>query len=154
VQEVVHTTLSTVNIDLGRFLRQAIVLTGGTTNLPGLTARMQKELVALQPAEAAVIIDNPGNNKYLPWVGGSMLASLSSFQTMCCTKDEYAEEGSSILLRSAPGFLRSETSVLTHLQSAFLERATVYACFWPRCTYSIYIPHVNPQRLQKARHAS
>jgi hypothetical protein len=127
-----------VDIDLGRFLRQAIVLTGGTTNLPGLTTRMQKELVALQPAEATVIIDNPGNNMYLPWVGGSMLASLSSFQTMCCTKDEYAEEGSSVLLRSAPVFLRAEAAVLTCPQSAFLERVTIYACFWPRCAHSVY----------------
>jgi hypothetical protein len=154
LHEVVHRTLRTVDIDLQPFLRQTIVLSGGTTNLPGLTGRIQKELVALQRAEAAVIIDAPGNNKYLPWNGGSMIAALSSFQTMCCTKDEYAEEGPSVVHRSSPGFLRSETTVLTRSQSAFLERATVYACFSLRCTHSIYILHADPQRFQTASYAS
>jgi actin len=154
LHEVVHRTLCTVDIDLQPFLRQTIVLSGGTTNLPGLTERIQKELVALQPAETAVIIDHPGNNKYLPWDGGSIIAALSSFRTMCCTKDEYAEEGPSVVHRSTPEFPRSKITVLTRLQSAFLERATVYACFRPRCNHSINIPTDNPQRFQMAWYAS
>ena len=43
---------------------------------------------------------SPPKDKHLTWIGGSMLASLSTFQKeMCITKAEYEEFGSSIVHR-------------------------------------------------------
>merc|ERR1712076_332813 len=43
----------------------------------------------------------PPERKYSVWVGGSILSSLSTFQQMWITKQEYDECGPSIVHRSA-----------------------------------------------------
>jgi len=40
----------------------------------------------------------PSEHKYFAWIGGSILASLSSMQSQWITKEEYNESGSSIVL--------------------------------------------------------
>ncbi len=41
----------------------------------------------------------PPERKYSVWIGGSILASLSTFQTMWITKAEYDEAGPQIVHR-------------------------------------------------------
>jgi actin-related protein len=41
----------------------------------------------------------PQERKFLVWIGGSILSSLSTFQTMWITKAEYQETGSTIVHR-------------------------------------------------------
>eukprot|EP00695_Tsukubamonas_globosa_P003672 TRINITY_DN765_c0_g1_i1.p3 TRINITY_DN765_c0_g1~~TRINITY_DN765_c0_g1_i1.p3 ORF type:complete len:52 (+),score=8.89 TRINITY_DN765_c0_g1_i1:70-225(+) len=41
----------------------------------------------------------PAERKYSVWIGGSILASLSSFQNMWVSKQEYDENGSTIVHR-------------------------------------------------------
>ncbi len=41
----------------------------------------------------------PPERKYSVWIGGSILASLSTFQQMWISKDEYEEAGPSIVHR-------------------------------------------------------
>lgn len=41
----------------------------------------------------------PPERKYSVWIGGSILASLSTFQQMWITKQEYDEAGPSIVHR-------------------------------------------------------
>ena len=42
-------------------------------------------------------INAPPERKYSVWIGGSILASLSTFQNMWITKEEYDESGPAIL---------------------------------------------------------
>jgi actin beta/gamma 1 len=42
----------------------------------------------------------PPERKYSVWIGGSILSSLSTFQNMWCTKQEYDESGPAIVHRS------------------------------------------------------
>jgi actin-related protein len=66
---------------------------------PGITDRMQKEITSLVPSAMRVRIVAPPERKYAVWIGGSILSSLSTFQTMWISKQEYDESGPSIVHR-------------------------------------------------------
>ena len=66
---------------------------------PSIGDRMQKELVALAPSTMKIKIIAPPERKYSVWIGGSILASLSTFQQMWISKEEYDESGPSIVHR-------------------------------------------------------
>nr|CAD2161643.1 unnamed protein product [Meloidogyne enterolobii] len=74
-----------------------IVLSGGTTMYPGFSDRMQKEITDLTPRTMNINIIAPPDRKYTAWIGGSVLASLSTFQNMKIFKDEYEESGPAIV---------------------------------------------------------
>lgn len=61
---------------------------------------MQKEITSLAPSSMKVKIVAPPERKYSVWIGGSILASLSTFQQMWISKQEYDEAGPSIVHRS------------------------------------------------------
>merc|ERR1719402_426179 len=68
-----------------------------TTMYPGIADRMQKEITALAPSTIKIKIIAPPERKYSVWIGGSILASLSTLQHMRITKQEYDECGPSIV---------------------------------------------------------
>merc|ERR1719325_213618 len=76
-----------------------IVLSGGSTMFPGIADRMNKEIVAKAPSSMTVKIVAPPERKYSVWIGGSILASLSTFEEMWVTKEEYDDSGPSIVHR-------------------------------------------------------
>ena len=47
---------------------------------PSIADRLQKELVNLAPSTVDVKIIAPPEKKYSVWIGGSILASLSTFE--------------------------------------------------------------------------
>ena len=67
---------------------------------PGIADRMSKELTDLSPTSIKVKIVAPPERKYTVWIGGSILASLSTFQNLWCSKQEYDACGSDIVHRS------------------------------------------------------
>merc|ERR1711972_235270 len=76
-----------------------IVMSGGTTMFPGIADRMKKEVTALAPNSMSIKIVAPPERKYSVWIGGSILASLSTFEDMWITKAEYDESGPAIVHR-------------------------------------------------------
>lgn len=70
---------------------------------PGIADRMQKELTALAPSTMKIKIIAPPERKYSVWIGGSILASLSTFQQMWISKEEYDESGPSVVHRKCFG---------------------------------------------------
>merc|ERR550539_347206 len=84
---------------LGEDLYANTVMSGGTTMYPGIADRMQKEITALAPSTIKIKIIAPPERKYSVWIGGSILASLSTFQQMWISKQEYDECGPSIVHR-------------------------------------------------------
>lgn len=99
IHEKTYNSIFKCDLDIRRDLFGNVVLSGGTTMFPGISDRMQKELLAQAPASMKVKIVAPPERKYSVWIGGSILASLSTFQSMWCTKEEYDEAGSSIVHR-------------------------------------------------------
>jgi actin len=61
--------------------------------------RMTREITALAPSSMKIKIVAPPERKYSVWIGGSILASLSTFQQMWISKQEYDESGPSIVHR-------------------------------------------------------
>merc|ERR1711948_79997 len=92
-------TIMKCDVDIRKDLYANIVLSGGTTMFPGISDRMLKEITALAPASIKVKIVAPPERKYSVWIGGSILASLSTFQSMWISKEEYDESGPSIVHR-------------------------------------------------------
>ena len=100
VHDTVYTSILKTDLDIRRDLYTNIVLSGGTTLFPGLPDRLTKELVALAPTAMKVKVVAPPERKYSVWIGGSILASLSTFQNLWCSKQEYDESGPGIVHRS------------------------------------------------------
>jgi len=87
------------DVDVRKDLYANIVMSGGTTMFGGIAERLNKEVVALAPSSMKIKVIAPPERKYSVWIGGSILSSLSTFQTMWITKAEYDESGPSIVHR-------------------------------------------------------
>ena len=66
---------------------------------PGLGQRLQRELESLAQAGQNIRVQASPERKYSVWAGGSVFASLSSFPSMCITKDDYEDEGPGVVHR-------------------------------------------------------
>merc|ERR1712187_1039878 len=99
--------------DIRRDMFRNIVLSGGSSKFPGLSERFIKELTSVSPlgrgggkmkikivhAQAHSLSNASHDAAYSTWIGGSMLSSLSSFQQMWISKQEYNASGSTIVHR-------------------------------------------------------
>uniref|UniRef100_A0A667Z4S3 Actin, alpha cardiac muscle 1-like n=1 Tax=Myripristis murdjan TaxID=586833 RepID=A0A667Z4S3_9TELE len=99
IHETTYNGIMKCDIDIRKDLYANNVLSGGTTMYPGIGDRMQKEITALAPSTMKIKMIAPPERKYSVWIGGSILASLSTFQAMWISKDEYEEAGPSIVHR-------------------------------------------------------
>jgi actin beta/gamma 1 len=99
IHVVTFNSIMKCDVDVRKDLYGNIVMSGGTTMYPGISDRMQKEITALAPSSMKVKIIAPPERKYSVWIGGSILASLSTFQQMWISKQEYDESGPSIVHR-------------------------------------------------------
>nr|KAG5711671.1 hypothetical protein BaRGS_016853 [Batillaria attramentaria] len=99
MHEMLHNSIQKCDIDIRRDLYANTVLSGGSTMYPGIADRMQKELTAIAPSSIKVKVIAPPERKYSVWIGGSILASLSTFQQMWISKQEYDESGPAIVHR-------------------------------------------------------
>ena len=87
------------DVDIRKDMYSNILLSGGNTMVPGIGERMVKEITALAPPTVKIKVVAPPERKYSAWMGGSILASLSTFQQMCISKQEYDESGPAIVYR-------------------------------------------------------
>jgi len=99
VHDTMFQTIMKCDVDIRKDLYENIVMSGGTTMYDGLADRLTKEITALAPATMKVKVVAPPERKYSVWIGGSILASLSTFQQMWISKEEYDESGPSIVHR-------------------------------------------------------
>lgn len=94
-----YDSIMKTDIDIRPELYKNIILSGGTSMYSGLPDRMMKEISALAPSTIKCKVVAAPERKYSVWIGGSILASLSTFQNMWITKQEYDEAGPSIIHR-------------------------------------------------------
>jgi len=99
VHETTYNSIMKCDVDIRKDLYANTVLSGGTTMYPGIADRMQKELADLAPSTMKIKIIAPPERKYSVWIGGSILASLSTFSSMWISKMEYEESGPGIVHR-------------------------------------------------------
>jgi len=99
IHECTFQTIMKCDVDIRRDLYLNIVLSGGTTMFPGIAERMTKELYQLAPSAMKIKVVAPAERKYSVWIGGSILASLTTFQLMWISKAEYDDSGPHIVHR-------------------------------------------------------
>lgn len=99
IHEATFNSIMKCDVDIRKDLYANTVLSGGSTMYPGIADRMQKEITTLAPSTMKIKIIAPPERKYSVWIGGSILASLSTFQQMWISKQEYDEAGPPIVHR-------------------------------------------------------
>lgn len=106
IDELMSIAIAKTDLDLRPTLYQNIILSGGTTLLRGFGDRLLKQLKESQTSQSSIWSTNrnvgrdtkmkikiyaPPERKYSTWIGGSILANLSTFRKMWVTLKEYAE---------------------------------------------------------------
>jgi len=99
VHKTTYDSIMKCDVDIRKDLYGNIVLSGGTTMFEGIAERMQTEITKLAPPSMKIKIVAPPERKYSVWIGGSILSSLSTFQQMWISKQEYDESGPAIVHR-------------------------------------------------------
>jgi hypothetical protein len=105
ISNLAFDAITACDMDMRRELYAGIVLTGGCTLIPGAIERFTREMAVLTPqlfkmkiiAAQASIQRTAG-----PWIGGSIVASLGTFQQAWVSKAEYDELGAMGSLRKCP----------------------------------------------------
>jgi len=98
-------SISKCDIDLRKELLSKIIMTGGNSLIPRFVEMLQKKLHNIAPQNAKVkLIAYPLSieRKFSTWIGGSILSSLGSFQSMWIAKQEYDEIGSYLIEKKCP----------------------------------------------------
>jgi len=102
---VVTTSVGMCDIDLRPSLYGSVVVTGGNTLIQGFTERLSRDLQIKTPSQMRfklIAVNGNQERRFGSWIGGSILASLGSFQQMWISKHEYEENGKSQVDRKCP----------------------------------------------------
>jgi len=104
--EMVADSIRSCDTDTRRELWGSVVVCGGGSLLPGLTDRLHWRLNQLVPQMSMkvklIAPTTPQERRFAVWIGGSILASLGSFQQLWMSKAEYEEQGAQGILRKCP----------------------------------------------------
>uniref|UniRef100_A0A8C3C508 Actin like 7A n=1 Tax=Cairina moschata TaxID=8855 RepID=A0A8C3C508_CAIMO len=90
--------LEKCDADINKKLVRNVLLCGGSTMMEGFPDRFQSELSRMWPSDNVLITASP-QRKSSVWVGGSILASLHSFQKLWVYRKEYEEWGPSCIFK-------------------------------------------------------
>merc|ERR1712242_54926 len=99
IHKLTFSSIMKCDVDIRRDLYRNTVLSGGSTMFPNLDAWLNKEMTSLAPASIKIKVVAPPERKYSVWIGGSILSSLTTFQEMWISKDQYDESGPQIVHR-------------------------------------------------------
>lgn len=105
VTDLAFRAVSAFDVDLRRDLFNSVVITGGSSMIPGLVERVTRELALLTPQAYKLKIYAPPNHierTCASWIGGSIISNLGTFQQAWVSKAEYDELGSVNALRKCP----------------------------------------------------
>lgn len=91
VQEILQESILKCDLDLRPQLYKSVVLSGGTTLIKGFGDRLLKEMKKSTVPGTKLKIFTPPERKYSTWIGGSILAGLTTFKKMWVSRNEYLE---------------------------------------------------------------
>ncbi|DAA76463.1 TPA_exp: Uncharacterized protein A8136_0777 [Trichophyton benhamiae CBS 112371] len=91
VHQIVVDAINRTDMDLRKSLFANIVLSGGSTLCKGFGDRLLHEVQRLAVKDMRIKIFAPPERKYSTWIGGSILAGLSTFRKMWVSIDDWHE---------------------------------------------------------------
>jgi len=92
VHQIIVDSLNRTDLDLRKSLYGNIILSGGTTLCRGFGDRLLHEVKRIALKDVKLKIYAPPERKYSTWIGGSILAGLSTFKKMWVSAEEYQED--------------------------------------------------------------
>ena len=95
IGEVCFNAFQKCDIDTKKELYNNIILSGGNTMFNGFRDRFAQEIKSMVPAsmKEEVYISESPERQYSAWQGGSILSSVSTFESNWITRKEYYEFG-------------------------------------------------------------
>lgn len=92
---LVYAAVDKADVDVRKELLGNVILTGAGSCFRGAAERLQYELTEKVPVayKVKVVTATPLERRFSAWIGGSILASLGSFQQLWLSKAEYEEMG-------------------------------------------------------------
>lgn len=94
-----------INPQYQHHLTSCLVVSGGTTLSSGFMERLNMDLQTKLPLLGKMKVQAASSameRKLSPWLGGSILASLGTMQAFWMTRQEYSDQGPSILSKKFP----------------------------------------------------
>lgn len=95
LHQIVVDAINRTDMDLRKSLFGNIVLSGGSTMIKGFGDRLLHEVQRLAVKDMRIKIFAPPERLYSTWIGGSILAGLSTFRKMYVSLDAWQESKSS-----------------------------------------------------------
>lgn len=105
MSHVVTTSIGMCDIDIRPSLYSSVIVTGGNSLINGFTERLNNDLSAKTPPSMKLKLISPNisyERRFSSWTGGSILASLGSFQQKWISKLEYEEGGRNCVEKKCP----------------------------------------------------
>ncbi|XP_072163100.1 actin-like protein 6B [Diadema setosum] len=113
MSHVVTTSVGLCDVDIRGALYSNVIVTGGNSLLRGFTDRLHKDLQGKIPPNMKLKLIYSSSNssekrfssterRFSSWIGGSILASLGTFQQMWISKQEYEEQGKTVVDKKCP----------------------------------------------------
>lgn len=102
---VVTTSVGMCDIDIRPSLYNSVIVVGGNSLISGFTDRLNRDLSSKTPPSMKLKIiasSTSSERRFSSWIGGSILASLGSFQQMWISKQEYDEGGKNCVDKKCP----------------------------------------------------
>ncbi|CAG9766055.1 unnamed protein product [Ceutorhynchus assimilis] len=96
VDKIVVTSISKCDLDVQPALYHSVVITGGNSLMKGFTERVEQEVRAKMPAAIKLkvrAVKGTTERRFEAWTGGSILASIGTFQQLWVSKRHYEEVG-------------------------------------------------------------
>jgi len=87
LHELTKKTVNDCDLDVRKDLLGNVVMSGGTTMFPNMPERLQAEIQGLVPEATKVKVIAPPERMISVWIGGSILASLSTFSRMWINRE-------------------------------------------------------------------
>jgi len=103
--QLASTSVGMCDADVRMSLFGSVVITGGNTLLQGFPERLNRDLQHRAPSNTRLkMISANGSveRRFGAWIGGSILASIGTFQQMWISSQEYEESGKSQVERKCP----------------------------------------------------
>ena len=98
IHKAINESITKSDVDIRKYLYNNIVLEGGNSMFPGISERLHREMSHLAP-NVCIKVKAPPERRYSAWMGGSILASMDSFEKMTVLNSEYGEYGAAIIHR-------------------------------------------------------
>jgi actin-related protein len=99
IHVAIYESIMKCDCDIRKELYGNIILSGSCTMFDGIVERLTREIKLLAPAAVTIKVVGKPERRDSVWIGGSILASTDTFQSVMITRADYDEWGPSIVHR-------------------------------------------------------